>query len=110
MNIDALTITPSARARMRHLVDTHGATALGIRLSVTTRGCNGLSYVMDFTDTSDKGEMVEVNGVNLVIDDSALPYIEGTEVDFIEDKLGAMFTFKHPEEKGRCGCGESFNL
>jgi iron-sulfur cluster assembly protein len=55
-------------------------------------------------------QAVEIEGITFVIDAKALPYVNGTVVDFVEDKLGSSFVFDNPNEKGRCGCGESFHV
>jgi iron-sulfur cluster assembly protein len=106
----ALSITPRAAARARELLATQ-ADAAGIKLAVKPRGCSGWSYSLDFAkEVAPADRTIEVAGVTFVIDSQALPYVDGTEVDFVEDKLGSSFVFNNPNEKGRCGCGESFHV
>jgi iron-sulfur cluster assembly protein len=104
-------LTPAAVARARELLANHGADAAGIRLAVKTTGCSGMSYKLDFArEIGEADTVVEKDGVKLVVEPAAVMYVLGTEIDWVEDKLGAMFVFKNPNEKARCGCGESFSV
>ncbi len=106
-----LSLTPAAVGRVRHLVETRGAGAAGIRVGVRTAGCSGLTYTIDFAKEIAPGEeVIEADGVKVVIDPKAAMYLIGTEMDFVEDPLGASFKFNNPNEAGRCGCGESFTV
>jgi iron-sulfur cluster assembly protein len=104
-------LTPAAVARARELLANHGAAVAGIRLGVKTTGCSGMSYKLDFADEiGAEDTVVEKDGVKLVVEPQAVLYVLGTQIDWVEDKLGAMFVFKNPNEKARCGCGESFSV
>jgi iron-sulfur cluster assembly protein len=106
-----LSLTPAAIERVRHLVDTVGEGAAGIRIGVRTAGCSGLTYTMDFArEIAPHEDVIEADGVRIVVDPKAAMYLIGTEMDFVEDKLGASFQFRNPNEAGRCGCGESFTV
>ena len=106
-----LSLTPAAVARVRHLVTSQGAGAAGIRIGVRTAGCSGLTYTMEFAnEIAPHEDVIEAGGVKVVIDPKASMYLLGTELDFVEDKLGASFQFRNPNEAGRCGCGESFTV
>ena len=99
-----LSLTPAAIERVRYLVSTLGE-------GVTTAGCTGLTYTIDYAREIGPGEeVVEADGVKVVIDPQAMMYLLGTEMDFVEDRLGAAFKFNNPNEAGRCGCGESFTV
>ena len=77
-----------------------GRGALGLRLGVRSTGCSGFSYQLDFAREIEAGaDVVEADGVKVVIDPKAVLYVLGTEVDFVEDKLGAQFVFRNPNEK-----------
>lgn len=111
MTGQVLSLTPAAIGRVRHLVETLGEGALGIRVGVKTAGCSGLTYTIDFAREIGPGEdVVEADGVKVVVDPKASMYLAGTEIDFVEDRLGACFKFNNPNEAGRCGCGESFTI
>ena len=106
-----LSLTPAAIERVRYLVSTLGEGAAGIRVGVKTAGCSGLTYTIDFAREIGPGEeVIEADGVKVVIDPQAMMYLLGTEMDFVEDRLGAAFKFNNPNEAGRCGCGESFTV
>ena len=106
-----LSLTPGAVARMRDLLATKGDGAAGIKLGVKQRGCSGYSYMLDFArEIGPADEVVEADGLRLVVDPMAVMYLLGTEIDWSEDRMGASFVFRNPNEKARCGCGESFSV
>ena len=106
-----MTITAAAAEKVKALLTGRGKPSAGIRIGVRTKGCSGMSYTIEFAD--EKGpfdEMVEDKGVTVLIDPKATMFIVGTEMDYREDKLESGFVFSNPNEKGRCGCGESFHV
>ena len=106
-----LSVTDAAVAQLRKLINSNETDAVGIRLGVNEGGCNGLSYAMDFAnEKSTADEVLDLGGVKLLIDPMAVMYLEGTEMDFVEEKMGSSFVFRNPNESGRCGCGESFSV
>ncbi len=84
---------------------------MGLRLAVRKTGCSGLAYVVDFADVIETGDMVfEDKGVKVVINPASFAYLQGAVVDFAREGFNEGFKFSNPNEKDRCGCGESFNI
>jgi iron-sulfur cluster assembly protein len=106
-----LTVTPAAVEQIKTLLDHRGKPSLGIRVGIKTRGCSGLSYFIEYADEKNPyDEVIEVDGVTVLIDPKAIMFILGVVMDFETNELESGFTFKNPNEKGRCGCGESFHV
>ena len=106
-----MSVTPAAAERIKGLIEGRAKPTAGIRIGVRTKGCSGLSYTLEFADDQQPmDEIVEAGGVKLLIDPKASLFLIGTEMDYAEDKLKSGFVFKNPNEKGRCGCGESFHV
>ena len=134
--INPLIITPTAAARIQYLIDQHNSTrggddgdnanhAVGIRLGTKKRGCNGLSYTLNYAYDNhkeqhkrDEGMVIQFdddyskpgNGLQIFIEPMALMNIIGTTMDFVDDEMSSEFIFINPNSKGECGCGESFNV
>lgn len=107
----AMTLTDEAARRVKALLDKRGKPSAGIRIGVRTKGCSGLSYTLEYADERGKfDEVVEDKGVTLLIDPKAAMFVFGTEMDYVEEKMHTGFKFNNPNEKGRCGCGESFHV
>lgn len=106
----AITLTDSAADRIRHFLEQRGK-GVGVRLGVRTTGCSGMAYVVEFADEVEETDTVfEDQGVKLVVSPKSLVYLDGTELDFGKEGLNEGFRFNNPNEKARCGCGESFNV
>ena len=106
-----MSVTPAAAERVKALIDGRGKPTAGIRIGVRTKGCSGMSYTLEFADAQQPmDEVVEAGGIKLLIDPKASLFLIGTEMDFEEEMLKSGFVFRNPNEKGRCGCGESFHV
>lgn len=106
-----ITISDAAAQRIKVLMAEREKPAKAIKVGIRTRGCSGLSYTIEYADEIEKyDEVVEDKGVKVLIDPKAIMFLLGTEMDFVEEKLKSGFIFNNPNEKGRCGCGESFNV
>lgn len=107
----AISITDTAADRIHAMLTARGKPSEGVRVGIRTRGCSGLSYTIEYADEVNKfDEVVEDKGVKVLIDPKAVMFLLGTEMDFVEEKFKSGFTFTNPNEKGRCGCGESFHV
>jgi len=105
----ALLLTSGAVQRLRELL--RGPHPQLIRIGVRNKGCAGLSYHLEYVDKPGMfDEIVEQDGVRVLIDSKALFSIIGSEMDWQEDPLSARFAFKNPNIKDACGCGESFTV
>jgi len=106
-----ITISDSALERMKSLISQRMKKTLGIRVSVKSGGCSGKTYSIEYAEEARPfEEIVEKEGVKVFIDPKALMYVIGSEMDFVEEKFKSGFTFKNPNEKSRCGCGDSFSV
>ena len=106
-----MTITDAAAERIKALLESRGKSSCGVRIGVKTKGCSGLSYTLEFADEKNPfDEILEDKGVVVLIDPKAIMFLLGTEMDYEEEQLSSGFVFKNPNEKGRCGCGESFHV
>jgi len=83
----------------------------GIKIGVRTTGCSGLAYTLEFVDTPTEGDVEHRFGdASILINLKDAPYLEGLELDYVRQGLNAGFEFNNPNEKNRCGCGESFTV
>jgi len=107
----AITLTEAAAARIKAVLAQREQPPLGLRIGVKTRGCSGLSYTVDYADERKPfDEGIEDKGVTVLIDPAATMFLLGTEMDYVDDKFQSGFVFRNPNEKSRCGCGESFSV
>ncbi len=106
----AITLTETAARHVAHQLASRGK-GLGIRVGVTTTGCSGMAYVLEFVDElKPEDQVFEDQGVKIVVDPKSLLYIDGTEMDFIKAGVNEGFEFRNPNVRGECGCGESFTV
>jgi iron-sulfur cluster assembly protein len=111
MPAPAMTITEAAADQVRAMIAGRDAPSEGVRLGVRTGGCSGMAYTLEFADESTEfDEKIEGNGVTVFIDPKALMFVVGTEMDYVEGGMESGFVFNNPNEKARCGCGESFHV
>ena len=105
-----MTLTEAAAERLRRLYES-GEQGKLLRIGVKTKGCSGMSYDMSWTDAPGPGdEVVTAQGVSVLVDRRASLFLIGTVMDYETKALTSGFTFTNPNEKGRCGCGESFHV
>ena len=107
-----LTFSDQAKTRLKEIMSSDEyKNALGLRISVKSGGCAGMTYDMNYVEQLvDGDEKIEVEGVNVFVDPKAIMYLLGTEMDYKVDKFTSSFVFNNPNETERCGCGESFKI
>jgi iron-sulfur cluster assembly protein len=106
----AITLTESAANRVQGYLARRG-NGLGLRLGVKKTGCSGFAYVVDYADDVGEADITfEHRDITIVVDRDSLPFVDGTEIDFVKQGLNEAFRFRNPNVKGECGCGESFSV
>ena len=107
-----ITVTDIAKEKIKHLLKNRGK-GVGIRLAVKTTGCSGLAYVLEYVDEYEP----EVGVTNfatdsfvVLVDAKSLVYLNGLTIDWVKNGLNEGFEFTNPNERDRCGCGESFRV
>ena len=106
----SISLTDSAATHVKNYLEKRGK-GLGVRLGVKTTGCSGMAYTIEFADQVESEDQVfEDKGVKVIVDPKSMVYLDGTELDFTREGLNEGFKFTNPNEKERCGCGESFSV
>lgn len=106
-----ITLTPVAAEKVKDLLTSRGNPQSGLRVGVRGGGCSGNSYFMEFCDAESPGDQViESNGVRLIVDSRSATLLGGTEVDYVEGLMGTGFKFNNPNVRHNCACGESFSV
>lgn len=112
--VDYLTITDGAMIQIRELLAARNEPCEGIRVGIRTRGCSGMSYTIEYAlkekNITKFDDVVMRDGVTVFIDPKASMFLIGSEMIYKTDELNSGFDFVNPNEKGRCGCGESFKV
>lgn len=104
-------LTDNAANQVKNLLADRGKPSMGIRVGVKSGGCSGLKYFVEYADERNPfDEIIQDKGVTVLIDPKALMYLLGTQMDFVSEQFKSGFTFTNPNEKGKCGCGSSFNV
>ena len=109
--INMITLTEQARTKIHRLVTSKGYA--GIRLGVKTTGCSGLAYVLEYVkdyEPDDSTINYAQNDFCVIVDKKHDVYLQGTQVDYVRQGLNEGFEFTNPNERDRCGCGESFRV
>lgn len=105
-----ITLSDKAAQHISKYLNNRGK-GVGLRLAVRTTGCSGMAYQLEFVDQQNQDDIVfDSKGIKLFVDPKSLPYLKGIELDFTREGLNEGFKFINPNEKARCGCGESFTV
>ena len=106
----SVTLTEAAARHVQRYLSRRGK-GVGVRLGVKTTGCSGLVYTLEYADDVSPEDVVfQDQGVQVLVDPKSLAYIQGTQLDFVREGLNEGFKFNNPNERDRCGCGESFRI
>jgi len=106
----AVSLTSDALTQLRTLLEKESTPGIALRVFVSGGGCSGLQYGMAFDDSLRPGdEVIEQDGVRIVVDDFSAPYIQGSEIDYVDSLMGAGFTVHNPNAVRSCSCGHSFD-
>lgn len=106
----SIRLTPTAADQVKRYLKQWDQ-GIGLRLSVRKSGCSGYAHVLDLTNhVTEHDEVFPSSGVDILVRVDHLPMLRGTEIDFVREGLNEVFTFRNPNVKSECGCGESFGL
>ena len=104
-------LSDNAAERIREIMSNAEKDSIGVRVSVKSGGCAGMTYVMEYTKkVNPNDEVIEDKGVKVFVDSAAVMYLLGTEMDYKTEEMSSSFVFNNPNETERCGCGESFKI
>jgi iron-sulfur cluster assembly protein len=103
-----MSLTEAAAKRVREVIAAAETSIIGIRVGVKNGGCAGMSYTMDYATTKNPlDEVIEDQGVTILVDPKAVLFLLGTTMDVKTDAFASTFVFRNPNETSACGCGES---
>ena len=109
--LPSVAISSAAARRIAALLAEEKNATLGMRIAVSGGGCAGFQYAFSFDDAQNADDRIfEVQGARVVVDEVSLEFLKGSEVDFVEDLLGAYFKIHNPNATSSCGCGSSFSV
>lgn len=103
-----VTLTQEAKDKLRTLIAAEEAEGAGLRVQVVPGGCSGFEYDLSLAAPVDGDEIVDGDGVRVIIDRFSVPYLLGVELDYEEGFQGAGFLINNPNASASCGCGKSF--
>jgi len=106
-----LAMTKAAADRVRILAESEGNPALMLRLSVSGGGCSGFSYAFSLdADSTTDDRVFDYHGSKLVVDETSLDLLKGSQIDYVDDLMAASFRISNPNATSTCGCGTSFAM
>lgn len=104
-------LTDSAKSKIATFISSMPEKPLGLRISLKTKGCSGMAWSLDLVKETNKfDEIVEFNDFKVFVDPKAVLFVLGSTIDYVKNELEEGFEFSNPNEKGKCGCGESFKV
>jgi len=105
-----INVTDSAAEAIKARLTEAGEGVLGLRVGIKAKGCSGMAYFMQYEKEADSDdEVIEKGDIKVFVDPQSMMYLLGTTIDYVSTDTEEGFTFNNPNEKSKCGCGESFN-
>lgn len=105
-----ISLTDQAVSQLKTLMQQQELDEVGLRVFVTPGGCSGFNYGMQFEDTTLEGDEVKsIDGIQLYVDEFSAQYLEGAEIDYVDELMGGGFTVHNPNAVSSCSCGQSFS-
>ena len=107
-----ITVTDKGAEKIREFLEQQrqSGSVDGLRVGVKGGGCSGFQYVLAFDEQRDGDEVVDADGITLLVDGESLPYVKGSVIDFVDEMMGAGFKVENPNVVAACGCGSSFRV
>lgn len=106
----AVTLTEKAARHVLRCLEKNGQ-GIGLRIGIQPAGCAGMTYQLDYVNEAEKNDVVfESNGVSIFIAPEVLPYLDGTELDYVREGFNEKFRFNNPNVQDICSCGDSFRV
>jgi iron-sulfur cluster assembly accessory protein len=110
MTASPITLSSNAAKRISQISQTEGRTVM-LRVAVEGGGCSGFQYLFDLVDAGQPDDLrIELDGASALVDDVSVPFLAGSEIDFVDELAGAEFRVRNPNAKSSCGCGVSFSV
>jgi iron-sulfur cluster assembly protein len=103
-----VTLTEKAASKVKELLNGQAEAENGLRVAVRGGGCSGFQYALAFDEQREGDQVFEQSDIRLLIDAQSLPFVDGSEVDYVEGLQGAGFAVNNPNVVAACGCGQSF--
>ncbi len=105
-----INVTDNAANAIKARLSEAGEGVIGLRVGIKARGCSGMAYFMEYAKAADEeDEVIEKGDIKVFVDSQSMMYLLGTTIDYVSDDIEEGFVFNNPNEKSKCGCGESFN-
>jgi iron-sulfur cluster assembly protein len=108
MKVSMVTLTDKAAGKVKELLNGQDPTDAALRVAIRGGGCSGFQYALAFDEQREGDQVFEHQDIRLLIDSESLPFVDGSEVDYVEGLQGAGFAVNNPNVVAACGCGQSF--
>lgn len=106
-----VTISETAAKRLHEIFEAEGKPQMMLRVTVSGGGCSGYQYGFDFAEAENSDDSIfERDGIKVIVDDTSLNYLAGSEIDFVTEMVGSAFQVNNPNATSGCGCGASFSM